>query len=480
MKRLVATLVTLAIGVPIMLWAVGNALRSMARFGLPVDRVGTSLDAGALMGTMVTAILITATATASVATVATVLRSRRLLGVIPVSELRRHLLIFGPTGSGKTTIALRAIEMAVRRGISIVVIDWKGEYPQRVKGATIVKKIPNVWDVPGSTPREKALLAVELIREMGRDVVEVTPPSSLLLLKVLVDEYGRGVPRTADIIRVLERHAEIALSERRYAEANMYQALIRRLFVLLIDEERKDGSVEGSPRVVIYDLGGLPSMYLKTLYANYVITSIYRQAMGGAMDNADGAVVVIAEEAQNYVRPRRLDEPPSIGERAVNELRAFGVGVVMVSPDPEQLPRHMPRDVAAVVSTSIHNLPQELAEMAIDPRTGKPRRGVYVFYNDRMYTVRRPRPPRIIELPVEARVEQPTTTMMAVETKAEPQVEEALKGVDAVEALGALRLEEEEEAEEGAEAPEPEAPGEDIEEVVAAREPRGPGDPAPG
>jgi DNA helicase HerA-like ATPase len=286
-------------------------------------------------------------------------RSRRLLGAIPLSELRRHALVFGPTGSGKTTIALRAVKLAVDRGIETIVIDWKGEYSQRIRGATIVRKIRNVWDVPGGSAREKALVAVELIREMGRDVIDITPPSSLLLLKVLVEEYGRGVPTTEKIVRVLERHAEIALREGRYAESNMYLALIRRLFVLLVDEERRDESVDGSSRVVVYDLGGLPSIYLKTLYANYVLTTLYRRATRAGMEDRL-RTLVIAEEAQNYVRPRRLDELPSMGERIVNELRGYGVGVVLVCPDPEQLPRHMPRDVAAVISTAIQNLPRDM------------------------------------------------------------------------------------------------------------------------
>jgi hypothetical protein len=286
---------------------------------------------------------------------------------------------------------LRAVKLAVDRGIETVVIDWKGEYSQRIRGATVIRKIRNVWDVPGESAREKALVAVELIREMGRDVIDITPPSSLLLLKVLVEEYGRGVPTTEKIVRVLERHAEIALKEGRYAESNMYLALIRRLFVLLVDEERRDESVDGSSRVVVYDLGGLPSIYLKTLYANYVLTTLYRRATRAGMDDRL-RTLVIAEAAQNYVRPRRLDELPSMGERIVNELRGYGVGVVLVCPDPEQLPRHMPRDVAAVISTAIQNLPRDIAEMAIDLRTGKARKGVIVFYNGRLYTAIRPRP----------------------------------------------------------------------------------------
>jgi hypothetical protein len=434
-----------------MLWAVNNALMSLSRYGVKVRPIAVELDAGIVAG----AVSLTALLAVAAVTVAALVRSRRLLGAIPLPELRRHALVFGPTGSGKTTITLRAVKLAVDRGVSVVVIDWKGEYSQRIRGATVIRKIRNVWDVPGESAREKALVAVELIREMGRDVIDITPPSSLLLLKVLVEEYGRGVPTTEKIVRVLERHAEIALREGRYAESNMYLALIRRLFVLLVDEERRDESVDGSSRVVVYDLGGLPSIYLKTLYANYVLTTLYRRATRAGMDDKL-RTLVIAEEAQNYVRPRRLDELPSMGERIVNELRGYGVGVVLVCPDPEQLPRHMPRDVAAVISTAIQNLPRDIAEMAIDPRTGKARKGVIVFYSGRLYAARRPRPLKIIGAPTEARVEQ--RTVSEVVATAEPQVEESLRAEERGEAALSLRLEDEEESEEAAEAP-PESRG---------------------
>ena len=471
MRRLVATLVIIAIGVPIMLWAVNNALASMSRYGVQVKPIAVQVDVGIITGAVLLITLLVAVAI----TVVAVVRSRRLLGVIPFSELRRHVLIFGPTGSGKTTIALRAVKLAIDRGVKVVVVDWKGEYAARIAGATIIRKIQNIWDVPGSTPRERALIAVELIREMARDVVEVTPPSSLLLLKVLMEEYRRGVPTTERIIRILERRAE-AVGERRYAEWNMYMGLIRRLYLLM--DERAEDNVEGDPRVVVYDLGGLPSIYLKTLYANYVLTRIYHQATAeGVGDEGLLRMLVIAEEAQNYVRPRRHDEL-SMGERLVNELRAFGVGVIMISPDPEQLPRHMPKDVGAVISTALSNMPPELAEL-----DGQRRRGVYVLYKERLHVVGRPRPLRAIRVAGATAAERPTTeaktteaTAVRPEPGAEPAVEEALK---AAEAEDALRLELEEE-DEGAEAPEPEAPYAAIEEAAAVRESRGPSNPVPG
>jgi multisubunit Na+/H+ antiporter MnhC subunit len=114
-RRLVATLVILAIGIPLMLWAVNNALASLARYGAKVRPI-VELDAGIVAGAVLPIALIALIATTAVVAVALV-RSRRLLGVIPLPELRRHALVFGPTGSGKTMIALRAVKLAVDRGV---------------------------------------------------------------------------------------------------------------------------------------------------------------------------------------------------------------------------------------------------------------------------------------------------------------------------------------------------------------------------
>jgi hypothetical protein len=156
---------------------------------------------------------------------------------------------------------------------------------------------------------------------------------------------------------VLERHAEIAQREGRYAESNMYLALVRRLFILLVDEERKAENVRRSSELVVYDLGGLPSIYLKTLYSSYVLASVYREAMKAGM--SDGLkTLLIAEEAQNYIFARRPGELPSMAERTVYELRSFGVGVILVCPDPELLPMAVLKDVGAIVAMSPDSLPR--------------------------------------------------------------------------------------------------------------------------
>ncbi len=53
------------------------------------------------------------------------IKSKRILGIIPFKDIQKHLLLLGPTGAGKTTIAKKVIELAVRRNVGVTVLDWK-------------------------------------------------------------------------------------------------------------------------------------------------------------------------------------------------------------------------------------------------------------------------------------------------------------------------------------------------------------------
>jgi heme/copper-type cytochrome/quinol oxidase subunit 2 len=124
------------------------------------------------------------------------IRSRRLLGTIPFKDIQRHLLLLGPTGAGKTTIAKKVIAMAVSRRVKVTILDWKGEYVDYVRGATVIRKT-NLWDVGGRSSAEKAVIAVEMLREVTRDIADVSSASATLLLKELARLYReKGTPTT--------------------------------------------------------------------------------------------------------------------------------------------------------------------------------------------------------------------------------------------------------------------------------------------
>jgi heme/copper-type cytochrome/quinol oxidase subunit 2 len=340
------------------------------------------------------------------------IRSRRLLGTIPFKDIQRHLLLLGPTGAGKTTIAKKVIAMAVSRRVKVTILDWKGEYVDYVRGATVIRKT-NLWDVGGRSSAEKAVIAVEMLREVTRDIADVSSASATLLLKELARLYReKGTPTTKDVVDRVDRFMQTALTERRLAEANMAAAILRRLYWLQIDDERTDENIHGSPDVVVYDLSSTGSNYLKTLYSLAILSRKYYEALRKGPTNRLDELIV-SEECQNYVRGRRFDDPPSIGERIVNELRSYGVGVLLITPDPVQIPWHMARDVGALIAIGSQSLPDFIEQM----RHRYSRRGwetlgktdsTYIFHRGKLTTIHfKPRPQkpitlRMVEVPIGA------------------------------------------------------------------------------
>jgi len=405
LRRIITSLLILGVGA-LVLWEVLSwGTRVWMRYGLlkePLPSITTLLPTS-MTQPIITTLLIT---TIVIVLVINVLRLRKLFGLIPLTELVRHVVILGPTGSGKTTVAKSIIEKALRsaKDIKVIIIDWKGEY--LFPGATIIRKL-TIWDVPGDSPRERALMATEMIREISKDVVEVTPSSSLLLLRVLEEEYKRGIPTTERIISALEKNATLAQKEGKFAESNMYMALIRRLYVLLIDEEREaENEINKMSPVIVFDLSRLPSVYLKILYSVYVIWKTYKDF--GSFGGADSLkLLLVAEEAQNYVRPRRVDELPSAAERLVYELRAFGVGAVLICPDSELLPPSILKDVGAIIATSPDAVPRFALERylfraslkeAEDTLKRLKKSRMVVYYKNQLHFLRRlPRAPKVLK-----------------------------------------------------------------------------------
>jgi hypothetical protein len=353
-----------------------------------------------------------AIATITAAATLTVIRSRRILGIIPFKDVRRHLMILGSTGSGKTTIAKDIVRRAVGENVKVTILDWKGEYVDYVRGATVIRKT-NLWDVGGRNSAEKAVIAVEMLREVTRDIADVSSASATLLLKELARLYSeKGTPTTKDVVDRVDRFMQNSLTERRLAEANMAAAILRRLYWLQIDEERTDQNIHGSPDVVVYDLSSTGSNYLKTLYSLAILSRKYYEALRrGPVDRL--AEVIVSEECQNYVRGRRFDDPPSIGERIVNELRSYGVGVLLITPDPVQIPWHMARDVGALIAIGSQSLPDFIEQM----RHRYSRRGwdtlgktnsTYIYHRGKLTTIhfkprqQKPITLRMVEVPIGA------------------------------------------------------------------------------
>jgi hypothetical protein len=342
----------------------------------------------------------------------------RLLSTIKPRDFLRHILVFGPTGSGKTSTAMRAAELALGKGAGIIIIDWKGEYSGYFNGATVTRKLDLLK--PDVDYETYSLVLTDILR----DVLELTEPMSYMLYEELVRGYRiHGDKLTfGKLIEGIGARRTMALQARSFAEANIAEGLIRRLYLLALDEKRTAINTLGSSIVTIYDLSVLPTYQLRCLYSQIILWRLYNaiRASGKPLRKPKLARLLILEEAQNYIRPRRPERAPGIGERIVNELRGYGCGAVVICPDPTQLPFHMARDAGAVISIGYQGLPEVVAELLSFYRyadikrlvktTGKMR--TYIYYKGKLYIKGVPKPyKKTIDLGVATREETVTTTV---------------------------------------------------------------------
>jgi len=257
-----------------------------------------------------------------------------------------------------------------------------------------------------------------ILSDILRDVLELSDPMTYMLYDELVRCYAAHGDRLtfSKLIRSLEARRLAALQARSFAEANIAEGLIRRLYLLALDEKRPATNSLGSSKVIIYDLSSLTTYQLRCLYAEIILWRIYNEARAKRAPAKRPKLerLLILEEAQNYIRPRRPERAPGIGERIVNELRAYCVGALVISPDPTQLPYHMARDAGAVVSIGYQALPEVVAELLSFYRYSDVKRLIkttskirtYIYHGGRLHIKGAPRPYRkTIDLGVATREE---------------------------------------------------------------------------
>ncbi len=106
--------------------------------------------------------------------------------LLPLEDLKTHVAFLGSTGSGKTTAALSVMEQLLERGISVVMVDRKGDLARYVSDAW--------WREPTASPeatRRKLALRERI------DVALFTPgnPSGRPLKLPLVPSFADAKPQ---------------------------------------------------------------------------------------------------------------------------------------------------------------------------------------------------------------------------------------------------------------------------------------------
>jgi len=300
------------------------------------------------------------------------MRHRSFYG-LRVDDFNSHVMVLGRTGAGKTSLVLRAVGFLSRRGVRYVIIDWKGEYlheAKRVYGFNIFKTLND-------------RLQPMVIAEAFKEAFNLTEPQAYVLFNCLQEFFERKCSRAEELLRIIKERVPASR-----VEAEIQSALLRRLWVLTLYE-----SGESIPAGnVVIDLSRIPLTELKAVYAVVALWNIYREAVYGGARKLH--TIVVVEEAQNIIR--RTSNTPSIGERIVNECRAFGVGCIIIAPDPYQLPLHLEGDVGTLIAFGSLSLPPRLFEMVRQEvgRKSSLTNKLLIFHKGELHVRRIPKPIR--------------------------------------------------------------------------------------
>ena len=271
-------------------------------------------------------------------------------------DLRRHVTVLGMTGSGKSSTAGAIVRQVAEGGLPTLVLDWHNEYGRIVGEAGGKVVAPGRDDfalnplevVPGSDATEH----VAMICDIFSDIYHFTHPQAYMfrnaVQKRLSETSAEEVPTIDGLVKTIE-----AFPLKSAYDQETKVALLRRLVPLTQGQPGKAlggagplGMEELLGAVVCVELGQLRDIQSRAVFADVLLKMVYEEKVRrkGSLDH-----LTVVEEARNIAPARRLEDPPTVGERMISELRKFGEAMMFVA----QFPTHVASEVVKNSGTKI-------------------------------------------------------------------------------------------------------------------------------
>ncbi len=266
-----------------------------------------------------------------------------------------HILVAGPTGSGKTNTVKVLIEEFAKRGLRVLVFDWHGEYKSLERYAPGENLSMNVLDV---APRSDPAFVVSLLAS----VFQLTEPQWYFLQRSL-----RNAPGALNLSSLIKAVEDETVKDAR--EYEIKAAVLRRL--RLIADSPFGRALDGDrppyflfERNASVDLSVLPPNY-RVLIALIILKHLYDYVSSMGFSKQPRHVTVI-EEAWNVAPPTDFREKPSIGERLVLEARKYGEKIVLTTQNLEGVGPRILRNCGLVLLHSPTY--QDLLRLGLPPQ----------------------------------------------------------------------------------------------------------------
>lgn len=278
---------------------------------------------------------------------------------VPVNE--NFLAGFGGvfchnTGSGKSTTSASIVSQVAEAGLPTLVLDWHNEYGAVVAqaGGKVVAPGKDDFSInplevgPGTDPVEH----VAMVSDIFSDIYHFTHPQAYMFRNALQKRLGETsadeVPSIGALVRTIE-----AYPLRSAYDNETKVALLRRLVPLTQGQSGKALGGSGPLKLgemlgtlVCVELGHMRDVQSRAVFSDVLLKMIYEEKVKrkGALDH-----LTVVEEARNVAPARRPEDPPTVGERMISELRKFGEAMLFVA----QFPSHLAAEIVKNSGTKI-------------------------------------------------------------------------------------------------------------------------------
>lgn len=273
---------------------------------------------------------------------------------LQLDDLKRHVAILGMTGSGKSTTALTIVKQIAEMGLPVAILDWHNEYGSVISGigGRVVSPGSDDFRINPIEPTGSVdpVEHVAMVTDIFSDIYRFSHPQAYMfrnaLQKRLSESAEEEIPNLGALVRTIE-----AYPLRSAYDNETKVALLRRLVPLTQGQAGRAlngpstfGIDELLGKVVCVELGQLRDSQTRSIFTDIILKMIYEQRMQsrGALEH-----ITVVEEARNVAPARRAEDPPSVGERMIAELRKFGEAMIFVAQFPTQVASEMIKNSGA-------------------------------------------------------------------------------------------------------------------------------------
>jgi hypothetical protein len=280
---------------------------------------------------------------------------------LEADKFKKHMAVYGSTGSGKTTTVKHVLRELARLKYPFMVLDWHNEYRRLAEELNGIVLSPGSFSIDILNPIEANSLSehVAIVTDIFDQIYGFTPSQSYMFREVLLQtltEKELGIP-VSNLLRGLVEALE-RWSIKSFYENETKFALLRRLRPLVTGQSgeifcntSKLVKIEDIiDRNVVFELGDIVEVDVRKLVSLFILALLYEFRVKNASTRGHFTVV---EEAHNILPYRRRDSPPGIAEKLFLEMRKFNESLILVSQFPSQISPEIVKSTSLKISHRI-------------------------------------------------------------------------------------------------------------------------------